>query len=1243
MRYLKQLTLQGYKTFASRTEFNFDAGITAIVGPNGSGKSNVADALRWVLGEQSFSSLRGKRTEDMIFSGSEQRARMGMAQVTLVLDNTSGWLPVDFAEVEIARRAYRSGENEYYLNGNRVRLRDISELLGGSGLGERTYSVIGQGLVDQALSQRPEERRRLFEEAAGITVHQAKREQASQKLADATVNLTRARDIISELTPRLRYLKGQARRAQEYQQLKRDLEAQLQTWYGYRWRQALVSLAGARARAADALAASEEESVELNALLEQAAARREERGRLRDRLGEWHRMSSGLHREAETIQRELAVRNEQVRLWREQSNEISRDLTYLRAALEDGAQRQSDAEKELAEARREHAGHADRVRDAQHELEARERARQGQARQVAQLEEMALMLRSDIAERTSRLAQVADRRTELARGEEEQAAATAAASTQRADLEAQLAALRGEADELAAGMSALVRERQAHNAELTAAQEQERQAQERLNAAQRNVARLQDQHDMLERLRDEGAGFSSGVRAVMGAARPAQTRGEPAGRGKPVQGGGPQAAAGLKGVLGTLGDLIQTPPELDRALEAALGGRVQDVVVETWEDAERAVQYLKRQNAGRATFLPLDTLRPGRAQDVPKGAGIIGLASELVRFDPAIRPAVELALNRTLVVEDLQTARRWVGQAGGATLVTIDGDIVRPSGSVTGGSDQQRRDGGILARARQLRELPAQIADAAAVATQLGEEVAAARQAQRQGRDALDAVRKGQDELSARSDRLNAQISKAQLAVERAQQTIAWHQERRSGLARERADLDRREGELQASLAQLATRQGERESAAEEARRRLNELALDDALGELARIKAEAAVSAGQLRGLETRVRELTQSQANREAEVDQRTSRQATLVGQIAEATRAIEEQTAASQGLAAELAGFAGKIEPAEARLAALEAETRAAEVRERQLREQQRMAQARQNQADLTVQRAYDELTHLRGDIEKDLGLVELVQSYEEGREGDSEPIVPDELLDTQRPLPLNGMVTRLPLVAQLPEGLDADVRHLRAQMARLGPVNLDALTEYQEVESRYNFLTEQSADLERAVASLQEVISELERLMEREFVATFKAVAGRFKEEFANLFGGGSAKLVMVDPDNPSTTGIEIIARPPGKREQGLALLSGGERALTAAALIFSILKTRPTPFCVLDEVDAALDEANVGRFRDAVRTLGDETQFILVTHNRGTIEAADTIYGISMGADHTSTTLSLRLDGKELVPATAVEA
>ena len=648
----------------------------------------MADALRWVLGEQSFSTLRGKRTEDMIFSGSEQRPRMGMAHVTLVLDNSTAWLPIDFAEVEIARRAYRSGENEYFLNGTRVRLRDITELLGNSGLSERTYSIIGQGLVDQALSQRPEERRRLFEEAAGITVHQAKREQAAQKLAESLTNLTRARDIVSELTPRLRYLKGQARRAQEYQQLKRDLEAQLQTWYGYRWRQALLAAAAAKDAAVETARVTEEQAEELNALVEQIATRRAERTQLREQIGEWHSQSSGLHRQAESAQRELAVRAEQLRLWREQMAELQREVDHLQALFEDGAQRLQSAEAELNAARGRHETQAAAVAAAQSDLSARELSRRAQAAALARTQDAVLALKTQLAERRSLLSQLAERRAEIAASDAQEATAAQAAVAQLAELEAQRRVAAARSQELAAALAEVDRERQAHGQALAAAQEAERQTAEQVAAAQRGLGRLQDQQDMLARLRDEGAGLSAGVRAVLGAAKSSGRRGETS-----------PAAAALQGVLGTLGELIQAPPELERALEAALGGRVQDVVVQRWEDAEAAVTFLKQSQAGRATFLPLDTLRPGHPVEAPRANGVIGVASELISFDPAIRPAVELALNHTVVVQDLPTARRLLSRAGGATLVTLDGEIVRPSGSVTGGSESRGRDGGLLARA----------------------------------------------------------------------------------------------------------------------------------------------------------------------------------------------------------------------------------------------------------------------------------------------------------------------------------------------------------------------------------------------------------------------------------------------------------------------------------------------------------------------------------------------------------------
>jgi chromosome segregation protein len=1236
LRFLKRLQVQGYKSFAARTDFIFDAGVTAIVGPNGSGKSNIGDALRWVLGEQSYGTLRGKRTEDMIFSGSEQRSRLGMANVVLTLDNSTGWLPIDFAEVEIGRRAYRSGENEYYLNGNRVRLRDVVELLGNSGLSERTYSMIGQGLIDQALSQRADERRRLFEEAAGITVHQSKRYLAERQLGEARTNLTRAQDIIGELIPRLRYLKGQARRAQEYQQFKADLQSHLRIWYGYKWRQEISELAAARVRVEDSLVVTDEATRALNMLLEGLTSQRSERTVLRDRLSDWHRASSQLHRQAENAQRELAVRAEQTRLLGEQYEDLQREIVHLRAALDDGTERLQLAQAELAEATTAYEASAGRVTAAQRELDERERQRATQARRLVQLEEAVLALKTQLADRRARLAQLGERREELAKARDEQGQASQVAAAQLREIEALLVALD---EKIAAGKSeasALEQERGNQARALAAAQENERTTREKLSLSQRALGRLQDQQDMLLRLRDEGAGLGPGPRNVLAAARrnearpgAAATKTGSAGGNRP---GTPELA--LHGIIGALGDLIEVPAELERAIEAALGGRVQDVVVERWEDAEAAVAFLKQTQGGRATLLPLDTLRPGRQADVPRMPGVIGLASELVKYDAQVGPAVELALNHALVVHDLPTARRLLRgldeRRGGssATLVTLDGEIVRPSGSVTGGSEAGRRDSGLLSRARALRDLPAQIQ--AAQKEVAGHEVvvAEARKHQEAAQLAINTLRTQQRELSAAAERRAGERNRLELEAERARQKAGSHNERGSQAARELEQLDGRETDLQKDLQALTGRLGQAAGEAAAARKDLSQLETDDLVAALARVRSQAETSAVQRQSYRSRVTELQRVQEQRATDIRMKEQRVVTLSQHQSEARRAIGEHGQLTQKLAGEIAVLSAQIDPAEARQAQIEKEQREAEARERTLREQLRHSQMRQSQAELALQRAQDGLAHLRGEIEKELGLVALED---------------DEVGDSQPPLPLNDMVTRLPVVSELPDGLERDVHELRAQIGRLGPVNLEALNEYTEVETRYNFLTSQAADLQKAVASLEEVILELDRLMEREFLATFKAVAAQFREEFSNMFGGGAARLVLTDPESPNTTGVEIIARPPGKREQGLSLLSGGERALTAAALIFSILKVRPTPFCVLDEVDAALDEANVGRFRDALKTLSQGTQFLLITHNRGTIEAADTIYGVSMGADNTSQVLSLKLDGQEIAQDPMVEA
>jgi chromosome segregation protein len=1214
VRFLKRLQLQGYKTFASHTDFVFDAGVTAVVGPNGSGKSNIADSLRWVLGEQSYGTLRGKRTEDMIFSGSEQRPRLGMAYVSLTLDNSSGWLPIDFSEVELARRAYRSGDNEYYLNGNRVRLRDVTEILASSGLSERTYTVIGQGLVDQALSQRPEERRRLFEEAAGITVHQSKREQAAQRLVEAQGNLVRARDIINELTPRLRYLKGQARRAQEYQQIRQDLNAHLQVWYSYKWHQAHLARTALQQRVADEALLVAAQGDRLSRLLEQVSARREERSILRDQLTEWHRAGSLLHRQAEAVQRGLAVRSEQVRLWSEQQDGVEQEILHLRAILEDSAERLLNVQAELSATEAAHQSRLSRLATVEKELRDLESEQNARTLRLQRAHDEVLALRTELVQTRSLLSQVGQRRDEVGRTQAEQEQGLSAVSRQTADLDLQFATLAQQSGDMQSELAALARESEEHTTALAKAQNEGREAASGLNAAQRDLSRLQDQHDLLSRLSDEGAGLAAGPRTIL------------------------SARTKIEGVVGALGELIEVPRELERAIEAALGSRLQDIVMRRWEDAEAAVAFLKEQRGGRATFLPLDTLRPPGATKAPKESGVVGLASELVKFDDAIRPAVELALNRVLVVRDLTIARRLLRRptekgTGFPTMVTLEGEIVRASGSVTGGSEDSRRDAGLLSRARSLRELPAKLQDAKAQVARWEAILVAAHSGEDSTRDALKKLQVRRAEITGHLDRFRTEQNRIQLALERAKQTRAWHEDRQRDLTRQLAQLQQTEEQAQSAIADLDTRIHEAESVEQAAQRDLASLPVEELMAEIARLRGEAAVSEGQQQSHKARVDESVAQQRQRAGELAAKEEKGRALARQSLEASQAIAEQQAINEGLAAQLGLLAAQIEPAETRQSEIEREQRGAEAQEQAIRDELRRAQMRHSQAELALQRTQDEVEHLRSEIEKELGLVAMSPSA--GWEA-------EELADSQPPLPLDEMITPLQAVVELPEGLDEDVRNLRAQLARLGPVNLEALTEYQEVDARCNFLISQASDLEEAVASLQEVIAELDRVMEREFLTTFKAIAGRFRDEFKELFGGGSARLLLTDPENPSTTGVEIIARPPGKREQGLALLSGGERSLTAAALIFSILKSRPTPFCVLDEVDAMLDEANVGRFRDKLRELSQETQFILITHNRGTIEIADTIYGVSMGADNTSQVVSLKLQGREIVPASQAQ-
>ncbi len=1213
--FIKRVVVQGFKTFAKRTEFVFESGITAVVGPNGSGKSNIVDAIRWCLGEQSFSLLRSKKTSDVIFSGSDKRARLGMAEVTLTLDNSAGQVPLDFNEVEITRRAYRDGNNEYLLNGKRVRLQDITEILSHTGLSKRTYAVIGQGLIDRVLNLSPEDRRTLFEEAAGITGYQHKRSTTLNRLEATQQNLVRVRDILTELTPRLKYLQRQAERAQEYDRIAADLRSMLRDWYGYRWHKTLHSLSERGQLEAELREEVQRRQRALVQLEDELTALRTEQATVQNQHRELQREQSEQQQAAQQLNRELAVATERLHHLQRRQQDATTELEALQR--EQATQQQSAAEltatltaaRALVDERQQAVAAAQSAVDLRQQERSRlqERLEQARAaRQQVQASHVACASRlQQLQERHESIqGEKATQQQALQQAAEEAATAEQASNVQAAqvaELTDALAACQQQLDELQTGL-----------ATTTAAHQQAEQEQQ---IAARTLDRLQTRHDLLQRLHDEGAGYASGVRAV-------------------IQASGAQGdtdAPDLTGILGIVATLVHVPAHLDKAIETALGGAMQNVVTASWRETQTAIEWLKRSGRGRATFLPLDRLRNLSKITAPNAAGILGNATDLVEYDAPVADAIQQLLNRVWVAEDLPAARRALDSHRGnsrPTVVTLAGEIIRPGGAVTGGNDAKRRDDSILARERELRGLPTQIK--AATQTLQRAQASCARQQQQidEIRATLTAVEQKRQATTKAERQATEELATARRQLDRVQQRLQWQRDQIDHGDSMLAQLAEQIASNSSQLAAIEEQEQAANDALVAAEAAVEKAGVSELLQDVADLRAAAAAAETQLHNHQE---QQTNQARTRQRLAEQLQTRQATLE-QLEREEAAVSEQIERLSRTEAEMSrqqeALHAQLSPLTANLSTLEQERARKEEGERETQQALRKDESNWNNARLQLQRAEDALQQLQHEIEQDLGFVLVEQS---------------DTLAYQPPLELDAVVEQLPVRASLPEGFEDEVRETRRRLSRVTNVNPDALREYEEAAERHEFLLTQSADLESAIADMRKVIQELDELMETALQETFAAVSKQFVHFFQQLFNGGTAQLILTTPEDITNTGIEIIARPPGKRPQSLALLSGGERTLSACALIFAILRVSPTPFCVLDEVDAALDEANVDRFRMTVENLSDQTQFIIVTHNRRTLEGASAIYGVTMGNDGISRVISLRMAGDRIVEREQEEA
>ncbi len=1194
---LKSLELQGYKTFASRTLFEFAPTVTAIVGPNGSGKSNIADSLRWVLGEQSFSLLRGRKTEDMIFAGSEQRARAGMASATVIFDNGEGWLPIDFSEVAITRRAYRDGANEYLINGQRVRLKDVSELLAQSGLAERTYTIIGQGLVDAALALKAEERRRLFEEAAGIGLHRTRREEALRRLEATARNLDRVQDILAELQPRLRSLERQARRAQEYEQVKADLKLLLREWYGYHWHKAQKDLTLTREGVRLQEETLEQARSQANASSQRLAELRERIAGLRARLNSWHRQSAQLHARREELSRQRAVAEERLRaLGRQQA-----DLQAEMARLQEEAQLHEDR---LAAASSEVERQKTELDEARLQAEAARRNLQARQAERTKAEREVQAARQALSALNARLGQLqarqVERQAQAQRQEKSledaiQSAAGAQNEVQAAGERLQAAEKQlGQAREAAAAAAERLEMQQRKISEL---ENTRKLALDRLASERADLARQQAQYEVLESAEKSLTGYAGGAQVLLKAARQAR----------------------LPGARGALSSHLVVPAEYEQAVAAALGEWVDAILLEDGADLDNALALLQGGSA-RGALLPLGRLAPPdplsqKQSSGPSGEdGLLGLAADLISAPAELRPAVDLLLGQTLVVKDREAARKALaGQASPARAVTLQGEIFYAAGPILGGSGGPTAS---ISRPRQRRDLLAGL-EATRSRIQENEERLAALERDLQALRA-EANRLAEAARAARSDEERAKdaYNAARTALAGAEKQSRWQVEQRERLE---ADLERSRKEAAGLLNESAGIEAQIAEAREKLRERisaLGDLSLDELQAQAAHWNTLAGVSERALSASQERLREGKGllDRSRRVLADTERRLKEAEGSAAALESEKAGQRQAEAEVNQ--EIETLRQLLEPAEAELEAAESEQDALQESEAAARQNLTTAEHHHAQARIALVRETEAIESLRRRIEDDFGLVAFDYSDE---------------VSHQAPLPLEGMVEQLPRLTQLAPELEENLRRQRAQLRRIGAVNPEAQAEYHEVKERFEFMTEQVADLEKAQEDIRQVIAELDELMQREFRKTFDAVAEHFKAIFTRLFGGGTARLVLTDPDDLTQTGIEIEARLPGRRTQGLSLLSGGERSLTANSLVFALLKVSPTPFCVLDEVDAMLDEANVGRFRELMRELSQNTQFIVVTHNRNTVQAADVIYGVTMGRDSASQVISLKLD------------
>ena len=1180
--HLKRLELQGFKSFADKTILEFKDGITSVIGPNGSGKSNISDAIRWVLGEQSMKSLRGAKSEDVIFAGTQNRKSLGFAEVSMVIDNTDGKLPIEFAEVTVTRKLYRSGETGYFINKTPCRLKDIVELFMDTGIGKDGYSIIGQGKIDEILSNKSEDRRKIFEEAAGIVKYRTRKAESEKKLEHTKLNLLRINDIISEIETNIEPLRLQSDKAKQYLALRDELKSMEIGLFVYN------------------IASNKEKLEKITKDIEVLTDNKEEAD---DKFNNVKVLKEELKQEIEAITSKI---EEIQNVGFESSNKIEKinsEINVAKQKILNNDENKSRLETEIEESK-------EKIKDLEDEKKIKHEKKESLSLNREKFEKELEEKQSKLNEITKTLSdkeiEIEDNKKEVEDSVEKKYEISSQINSYDINYEnyekrektikteiqsviSELDASRIEKQEISKIFTDIDNKRNKLIDQLNNIQEENKQSASKIAEYDNNIDRLsydmrmkESRQKFLIETEKEKEGYSKTVKSIlMHCERNAELG---------------------KGMHGVLANIINVDKKYEIAIEQVLGGLLQNIVTDTEQDAKRIIEYLRSNNLGRASFLPISSIRENKLGRISKNHlnGVIGVASDLVSCDKVYRNIVSNLLGRTVVVDTMDTGINLAKQNKYSfRIVTLQGDIINPSGAISGGS-VQKKTVNILGRSREIEELGKNI-------DELKKSISDIEKAKQ---DYIESI----SEITQKEEELNSLIKEIDITYATEKQKMASAEENNEKIEIRKQKLINEQEKIKVAKQDIIKDKEIKKIEITKLTQRIQEL--NEIITEFSDANKESQKYIDDLNFDITNLKISVSSFDESNLSIDEMIER---IDVDIENYKKSINNRNENINDIENENKQLGETIKQLETDIINIKEEVKNSADNTNKLKQERIEKNEKLQKYDDEITNWFDVIEDLKEQLVKlDVKKGKLEQEIEQtiNTMWTEYEITPNNVNEYEKPQ--NALETQ------------RQVNKLKVQIKELGSINIDSIDEYKKSKERYEFLCDQRLDLENTATKLRKLIADMTKTMKEQFIEKFKLINKNFNEVFVELFGGGKAELILEDEENVLECGIDIKVQPTGKKLQNMMLLSGGEKAFTAIALLFAILKINPAPFCILDEIEAALDDVNVYRFAEYLKKFSKETQFLVITHRKGTMESADTVYGITMEENGISKLLSMRM-------------